>query len=158
MLLSVRYVTIVAASDVRDVVLISERVSSDVVLLPRYVSDIGDVSERVSGDVVLLPRYVSDIRHVSHRVSGDVVLLPRYVSDIRHVPVRVALDVYLLFGSLAILFLHSVLLSITEFRSTFTRRHSYEGSSLLLVKAHQTLRSFARWAPYGAASRSPLPP
>jgi hypothetical protein len=90
MLLSVCYVAVVAAGDVRYVVHISERVSSD---------------------VVLLPRYVRDVVHISERVSSDVVLLPRYISDIRHVPVGVALDVYLVLGSRAILILHSVLLS-----------------------------------------------
>jgi hypothetical protein len=94
-------------------------------------------------DVVVLLLHVLNVLHVMG-MRLDVVVLQLYVLYVLYVSERVALDVYLFFGSLAILILHSVLLSHHGFRSTFKRRRSYEESSLLLVKADQTLRSLAR--------------
>jgi hypothetical protein len=96
-LVNVCYVAVVAAGDiryVRYVVYISKRMRLDVVLLPRHVGHVGDVGDVVGVglDVVLLPRHVGHVGDV-----GDVV--------------GVGLDLYLFVGSLAILILHSLLLS-----------------------------------------------
>jgi hypothetical protein len=86
----------------------------------QHVLDVLYVSEGVRLDVVVLKLYVLYVLHVMgmrlnvlHVVGMrlDVVVLQLDVLDVLYVAVRVALDVYLLFGSLAILILHSVLLS-----------------------------------------------
>jgi hypothetical protein len=58
--------------------------------------------------------HVGYVRYVSERVGLEVVVLLcnlRYVCDVCYVSQRVALDFCLFLGSLAVLILHSVLLS-----------------------------------------------
>jgi hypothetical protein len=82
-----------------------------VVVAAQHVLDILDVSNGVRLDVVVLKLYVLYVLYVSERVRLDVVVLLLHVLYVLDVSVRVGLDVYLFFGSLAILILHSVLLS-----------------------------------------------
>lgn len=76
----------------------------------QHVLHILDVSKGVRLDVVVLQLHVLNVLHVVG-MRLDVVVLLLYVLYVLYVSVRVALDVYLFFGSLAILILHSVLLS-----------------------------------------------
>ena len=75
-----------------------------------HVLDILYVSKGVRLDIVVLKLHVLNVLHVMG-MRLDVVVLKLHVLDVLYVSVRVALDVYLFFGSLAILILHSVLLS-----------------------------------------------
>jgi hypothetical protein len=75
-----------------------------------HVLDILYVSEGVRLDVVVLLQHLLNVLNVVG-MRLDVVVLQLDVLDVLYVSVRVALDVYLFFGSLAILILHSVLLS-----------------------------------------------
>jgi hypothetical protein len=58
-------------------------------------------------------RYVRYVVYISERMGLDVVLQPRHVGHVGDVGdvMGVGLDLYLFFGSLAILILHSLLLS-----------------------------------------------
>jgi hypothetical protein len=71
--------------------------------------DVRYVAVVAAGDI----RHVRYVVYISKRMCLDVVLLPRHVGhvgDVRDV-VGVGLDLYLFVGSLAILILHSLLLS-----------------------------------------------
>jgi hypothetical protein len=75
----------------------------------RVLVNVCYVAVVAAGDI----RYVRYVVYISKRMSFDVVFLPRHVGDVGDVRdvVGVGLDLYLFVGSLAILILHSLLLS-----------------------------------------------
>jgi hypothetical protein len=81
-----------------------------VLVAAHHVLHVLYVSERVRLDVVVLLLHLLHVLYVVG-MRLDVVVLLLHVLYVLYVSVRVGLDVYLFFGSLAILILHSVLLS-----------------------------------------------
>jgi hypothetical protein len=75
-----------------------------------HVLDILYVSKGVRLDVVVLLQHLLNVLYVVG-MRLDVVVLQLNVLNVLYVTVRVGLDLYFLFGSRAILILHSVLLS-----------------------------------------------
>ena len=82
-----------------------------VLVAAHHVLHVLYVSKGVRLDVVVLLLHVLHVLYVFEPVRLDVVVLLLHVLYVLYVSVRVRLDVYLFFGSLAILILHSVLLS-----------------------------------------------